>query len=202
MDDINNPRTQKSKGKASHPDQVKNSKKGKRTPRACDNARVMNDPPLDPDTQDKDILITDEYNVEDDSEYTVGPDEIAFYTFFLEGQGNPPDLMGIEDDQLLAIQNDLCERLKARDEARERAVLNKLCKLEQKHKFANAQFLKHFAQVSELLEHTAKDAQAKVKPADKMLMLPPLFNSEKPERQRPIMKDSISILNSKLKKVM
>ena len=39
------------------------------------------------------------------------------------------------------------------------------------HKFANAQFLKHFAQVSELSEPTAKDAQVKVKPADKMLML-------------------------------
>ena len=66
--------------------------------------------------------------------------------------------MGIEDDQLLAIQNDLCERLKARDETRERAVSNKLHELEQKHEFANAQFLKHFAQVSELLEPTAKDA--------------------------------------------
>ena len=79
--------------------------------------------------------------------------------------------MGIEDDQLLAIQNDLHERLKARDEARERAVSNKLCELEQKHEFANTQFLKHFAQVSELFESTAKGAQAKVKPADKMLML-------------------------------
>ena len=117
-DDINNPRTQRFKGKASHPDQVKNSKKGKRIPRAHDNARVPNDPPLDLDTQDKDILITDEYVIEDDSEYAVGPDEIGFYTFFLEGQGNPPDLMGIEDDKLLAIQNDLHERLKARDEAR------------------------------------------------------------------------------------
>ena len=47
--------------------------------------------------------------------------------------------MGIEDDQLLAIQNDLCERLKARDEARERAISKKLHKLEQKHEFANAQ---------------------------------------------------------------
>ena len=81
------------------------------------------DPPLDPDTQDEDILITDEYIIEDDSKYIVGPDEIGFYTFFLEGQGNPPDLMGIEDDQLLAIKNDLHEILKARDEARERAVL-------------------------------------------------------------------------------
>ena len=88
--------------------------------------------------------------------------------------------MGIEDDELLAIQNNLCERLKARDEARERAVSNKLYELEQKHEFAKA----HFAQVSELLEPTAKDAQAKVKPADKMLMLPTLFDGEKPEKAK------------------
>ena len=102
----------------------------------------------------------------------------------MEGQGNPLDLVGIEDDQFLAIQNDLCERLKARDEARERAVSNKLCELEQKHEFANAQFLKHFAKVSVLLEPTAKDAQSKVKPADEMLMLPPLFDGEKPEKAK------------------
>ena len=156
IDDTNNPRAQKSKGKASQPDQVKNSKKGKRTPRIHNDARVLNDPPLDLDTQDKDILITDEYITKDDGQYAVGPDEIGFYTFFLEGQGNHPDLMGIEDDQLLAIQNDLHERLKARDEARERTVSNKVRELEQKHEFASAQFLKHFAQVSELLEPTAK----------------------------------------------
>ena len=126
IDDTNNSGTQKSKGKASHPDQVKNSKKGKRTLGAHNDARGLNDPSLDPDTQDKEILIADEYIIKDDSEYAVGPDEIGFYTFFLEGQGNSPDLMGIEDDQLLAIQNDLHERLKARDEARERAVSNKL----------------------------------------------------------------------------
>ena len=94
----------------------------------------------------------------------------TYFTFFLEEQGNVPDLLGIEDDQLLAIQNDLSERLKARDEARKRAVSNKLHKLEQKHEFANAQSLKYFAQVSELLEPTAKDAQAKLKPTDEMLM--------------------------------
>ena len=81
IDDTTNPKTQKSKGKASHPDQVKNSKKGKRTPRTGGNARVPNDPPLDQDTQDEDIIIT-EYNPKDDSEYAVGPDEISFYTFF------------------------------------------------------------------------------------------------------------------------
>ena len=198
IDDTDNPRPQKSKGKASHPDQIKSSKKGKRTPRAGGNARVPNDPPLDPDTQDEDILIADQYNPQDESDYAVGPDELGFYTFFLEGQGNLPDLMGIEDDQLLAMQNDLHESLKARDKARERAKSNKLHELEQKHEFANAEYLKHFAQVSELLEPTAKDAQAKVKLADKMLMLPPLFDGEKPEKAKPIMKGSISILRKLL----
>ena len=141
---------------------------------------MLNDPTLDPDTQDEDFLITDKYNAEDDSEYAEGPDEIGFYTFFLEGQGNLPDLMGIKDDQLLAIQNDLHEILKARDEARERAVSNKLRELEQN----NAQFLKHFTQLFELLEPTAKDAQTQVKLADKMLMLPLLLDGEKPEKAK------------------
>ena len=102
----------------------------------------------------------------------------------MEGQGNPPHLLGIEDDQLLAIQNDLCERLKARDESKERAISKMLHELEQKHEFTNVQYLKQFAQVSELLEPTAKDAPARVKLADKMLMLTPLFNGEIPEKAK------------------
>ena len=93
------------------------------------------------------------------------------------------------------------ERLKARDEARERAVSRKLCELEQKHKFTNAQFLKHFAQVSELLEPTVKDGQVKVKLADKMLIIPALFDGENLKKQRSILKDSINILSFKPKKV-
>ena len=185
IDDTNSPRLQKSKGKASHPDQIKSLKKNRRMPRTSGNARVPNDPPLDPDTPDEDILIGDLIDPEDGSDYPLGPDELDFYTFFLEGEGNPPDLLGIEDDQLLAIQNNLHERLKARDEARERAISKKLHELEQKHEFANAQYLKHFAQVSELLEPLAKDAPARVKPADKMLILPPLFDCEKPEKAKP-----------------
>ena len=109
--------------------------------------------------------------------------------------------MGVDGDQLLAIQNDLRERLKAREEVRERAVSRKLHKLEEKHEFANAQFLKHFAQVSELLEPTVKNGQAKVKPADKMLMIPALFDGEKPEKAKHITKDSINISGFKPKKV-
>ena len=84
----------------------------------------------------------------------------------------------------MAIQNDLHQRMKARNEARERAISQKLRELEQKHEFAITQYLKHFAQVSKLLEPTAKDAPARVKPADTMLMLPPLFDGEKPEKAK------------------
>ena len=117
----------------------------------------------------------------------------------MKGEGNPPDLLGIEDDQLLAIQN---ERMKARDEARERAISKKLCELEQKHEFANTQYLKLIVQVSELLEPTAKDTPARVKPADKMLMLPPLFDGEKPEKEKTHMKGLISTLNSRPRKAI
>ena len=72
--------------------------------------------------------------------------------------------------------------MKARDEARVKAISKKLQKLEQKHEFANTQYLKHFAQISKLLEPTVKNAR--VKPADKMLMLPPLFICEKPEKAK------------------
>ena len=141
-------------------------------------------PPLDPDTPDEEPLTSDLTDTDDDSDYPLGPDELGFYTFVLKGEGNPPDLLGIKDDQLLVIKNDLHKRMKARDEARERAISKKLCELEQKHEFANTQYLKHFVQVSELLEPTAKNAPVRVKPADKMLMLPPLFYGEKPEKAK------------------
>ena len=75
--------------------------------RTYDDNRLPNDIQSDGDTQDEDILIGDEDIVPDDSEDPLGPDKIGFYTFFLEGQGNPPDLMGVDDDQLIAMQNDL-----------------------------------------------------------------------------------------------
>ena len=181
-------RPHKSKAKASHPDQIKSSKRGRRTARTCNDNRLPNDIKSDEDTQDEGVLIGDEDIDEDilsdDGEEPLGPDKIGFYTFFLKEQGNPPDLMGIEDDQLLAIQNDLQGRLKARDKARERAVSRKLHELEKKQEFANAQFLKHFTQVSELLKHMVKDGQAKVKLTDKMLMIPALFDGENPEKSK------------------
>ena len=145
IDNANRPKPHKSEGKASCPDQIKRSVKGQRMARTPLDNNTLNDPQSDKGTQDEDILTGDHDMVPDDGEEPLGPDKIGLYTFYFEGQGNLPDLMGIDDDQLLAIQNDLRGRLKARDEERERAVTVKLCELEQKHGFVNAQFLKHFA---------------------------------------------------------
>ena len=122
IDDTVSPRPQKSKGKASHPDQIKSSKKNRKTPGAKGKATVPNDPPPDPDPPDEDPLISDLIDTEVDSNYLLCPDEIGFCTFFIKGEGNPPDLLGIEDELLFAIQNDLQQRMKARDEAREREI--------------------------------------------------------------------------------
>ena len=103
-DNINRPGPYKLKGKASHPDQIKRSQKGRRMARIHDDNSALNDPQTDEGTQDKYILTGDDDIVPDDGEEPLGPDKIGLCTFFFEGQGNLPDLMGIDDDQLLAIQ--------------------------------------------------------------------------------------------------
>ena len=92
IDDTYSPRPQRSKGKAFHPDQIKSSKKNRKMPRARGDATVPNDPPPGPDTLNEDPLIGDLINTEEDSNYTLGPDEKGFYTFLIKWEGNLPDL--------------------------------------------------------------------------------------------------------------
>ena len=89
-------RAHKPKGKASHPDQIKSSKNARKTAGTHNDNRVPNDTQSNGDTQDEEILIGDEDMVPDDGKISLCPDKIGFYTFFLEGQGNPPDLMGVD----------------------------------------------------------------------------------------------------------
>ena len=72
----NRPRSHKSKGKASHPDQIKRSKKGRRMVRTHSDNRLPNGTQSDRDTQDEDILIGHEDIVPDDGEDHLGPDKI------------------------------------------------------------------------------------------------------------------------------
>ena len=135
-------------------------------------------------SDDEDILNLDEPNSPDADASMPGPDELSFYTFFLEGIDNPPDLLGIEDDQLMQIQNDTWERLKQRDEQRDKKITDKLTELEAKYNFASRELLKYFAQVSELLNPDSRPGPSRVKSADKMVMMPALFDGETPERAK------------------
>ena len=65
-DNATRPRSHKPKGKASHPDQIKSSKNGRRMARTHDGSRLPNDPQSDRDTQDEDIIIREEDIVPDD----------------------------------------------------------------------------------------------------------------------------------------
>ena len=68
----------------------------------------------------------DQLIVPDDGDDPLSPDDIGIFDFFFEGEGNPPDLEGIDDAQLRLIQNNLSGRLRAHDEARERAKTERL----------------------------------------------------------------------------
>ena len=138
------------RGKALHPYQIKSSR-GARKQRRHNNDENDNDPE-DHNDDGYVPLIGDQLVVPDDGDDPLGPDDIGIFAFFFEGEGNRPDLEGINDAQLRLTQNDLHDRLRAHDEVRERAITEWLCEFEQKYDFANSQFLKNFAKVSALLD--------------------------------------------------
>ena len=48
------------------------------------------------------------------------------YEFSIQGTPNPPDLEGIEEDQLQEIQQNIQDKLKQRDEERERNITKRI----------------------------------------------------------------------------
>ena len=66
----------------------------------------------------------------------IGTDE-----FLIEGEPDPPDLEGIEQDQLMQIQWSMQEKLKQRDEEREKNITKRMKQYEQKYDFINKALL-------------------------------------------------------------
>ena len=109
------------------------------------------------------------------------PTKVRVYEFFIQGAPNPKDVEGIEEDQLLAIQSTIQQKLKKRDAERERNITKRMKEYEQKYDFINKALLESVAQITEMTKSDYPVAAARVKLADKMVMLPPLFDSTKPE---------------------
>ena len=71
--------------------------------------------------------------------------------------------------------------MKQRNEERERNITKRMRQYEKKYDFINKALLESVAHVTEMTKTDHPMAVAKVKSADKMVMLPPLFDGSKPE---------------------
>ena len=71
--------------------------------------------------------------------------------------------------------------MKQRDEERERNITKRMKQYEEKYDFINKAQLESVAHVTEMTKTDHPTTAAKVKSADKMVMLPPLFSGSKPE---------------------
>ena len=103
------------------------------------------------------------------------------HTFFLEGEPEGKDLEGVKEDKLLEIHGEFQQKLKERDAEREKNITKKIQEYEQKYYFINKALLESVAQITEMTKPNHSAATARVKSADKMVMLLPLFNGPRPE---------------------
>ena len=113
--------------------------------------------------------------------YVFDPTDVRIHEFFFEGAPNPEDLEGVEEEKILAIQRTFQQKLKERDAERERNITKKIQEYEQKYDFINKALLENVAQITEMTKPDHPAAASRVKSADRMVMLPSLFDSTKPE---------------------
>ena len=113
--------------------------------------------------------------------YVFDPNDVQIHKFFFEGEPDGKDLEGIEEDKILEIHRAFQQKLKERDAERERNITKKIQEYEQKYDFINKALLESMAQITEMTKPDHSAATARVKSADKMVMLPPLFDGTKLE---------------------
>ena len=88
----------------------------------------------------------------------------------------------MDKDQLLQTQQNIQDKLKQRDEEREKNITKKMKQKEkEKYNFINKAPLESITHVIQMTQTDHPMASAKVKSADKMVMLPTLFDGYKPE---------------------
>ena len=73
------------------------------------------------------------------------------------------------------------DKLKQRDEEKERNITKRMKQYKEKYDFINKALLESVAQITEMTKSDHPTAAARVKSADKMVMLLPLFDGSKPE---------------------
>ena len=110
----------------------------------------------------------------------VGINDIGIFEFIFHGLPNPPDLEGMDEDRLRELQNAIQEQLHQRDEERERNITKRVQEFEKTFDFVNSHLLKKVVTMAELTRTDNKQPMGKIKPTDKMVMMPNLFDGIKP----------------------
>ena len=110
----------------------------------------------------------------------IGIDDIGVLEFIFQGLPEPPGLEGVDEDRLRELQNAIQEQLHKRDEERERNITKRVHEFEKTFDFMNSHLLKGVATMAELTKADNRQPMGKIKPTDKMVMMPSLFDGTKP----------------------
>ena len=110
----------------------------------------------------------------------IGIDDIGIFEFIFHGLPNPPELEDVDEDRLRELQNAVQEQLHQRDEERERNITKRVQEFEKTFDFVNSHLLKGVATMAELTKTDNRQPMGKIKPTDKMVMMPNLFDGTKP----------------------
>ena len=112
--------------------------------------------------------------------HKIGIDNIGVFEFLFCGLPEPPELEGIDEDRLRELQNAIQEQLHQRDEERERNITKRVQEFEKTFDFVNSHLLKGVVTMAELTKADNRHPMGKIKPTDKMVMMPSLFDGTKP----------------------
>ena len=110
----------------------------------------------------------------------IGIDDIGVFEFIFQGLPEPPELEGIDEDRLRELQNAVQEQLHQRDKERERNITKRVQEFEKTFDFVNSHLLKGVATMAEHTKVDNRQTMGKIKPTDKMVMMPSLFDGIKP----------------------
>ena len=106
----------------------------------------------------------------------IAIDDIGIFEFIFHGLPNPPELEDMDEDRLRELQNAVQEQLCQRDKERERNITKRVQEFEKTFDFVNSHLLKGIATMAELTKTDNRQPMGKVKPTDKMVMMPNLFD--------------------------
>ena len=110
----------------------------------------------------------------------IGIDDIGIFEFIFYSLPEPPELEGIDEDRLRELQNAVQEQLCQRDEERERNITKRVQEFEKTFDFVNSHLQKGVATMAKLTKTDNRQPMGKIKPTDKMVMMPSLFDGTKP----------------------